>query len=142
MALTAGEGLTAGPIPNRSRLLVFTLGGDATLPPAEPRELVIDPPAQTASAETVDEGKKLYLQYCVFCHGDGAVSGGVTPDLRTLTPEKHAQFQAIVRGGLHWEKGMVGFSDRLGESDVEAIRAYLVDRAHYSLASKAGNAAE
>jgi len=63
-------------------------------------------------------------------------------DLRTLTPEKHAQFQAIVRGGLHWEKGMVGFSDRLGESDVEAIRAYLVDRAHYTLASEAGDAAE
>ncbi|MEQ8262723.1 PQQ-dependent dehydrogenase, methanol/ethanol family [Pseudohaliea sp.] len=142
MALTAGEGLTAGPIPNRSRLLVFTLGGDAALPPAEPRELVIDPPAQTASAEAVSEGKKLYLQYCVFCHGDGAVSGGVTPDLRTLTPEKHAQFQAIVRGGLHWEKGMVGFSDRLDESDVEAIRAYLVDRAHYTLASEAGDAAE
>jgi len=111
-------------------------------PSPRPRVLVIDPPPQTASAETVSEGKTLYLQYCVFCHGDGAVSGGVTPDLRTLTPKKHAQFQAIVRGGLHWEKGMVGFSDQLGESDVEAIRAYLVDRAHYTLASAAEDTAE
>ncbi|HBO11594.1 MAG TPA: PQQ-dependent dehydrogenase, methanol/ethanol family [Halieaceae bacterium] len=142
LPLVGGEALTAGAIANRSRLLVFKLGGDAALPPADPRELVIDPPPQTASAETVSEGKKLYLQYCVFCHGDGAVSGGVTPDLRTLTPEKHAQFQAIVRGGLHWERGMVGFSDQLGENDVEAIRAYLVDRAHYTLASAAEDAAE
>ena len=139
LPLVGGEALTAGPIPNRSRLLVFKLGGDAALPPAERRELVIDPPPQTAGAETVANGKQLYLQYCVFCHGDGAVSGGVTPDLRALTAEKHAQFQAIVRGGLHWDKGMVGFSDALSEDDVEAIRAYLIDRAHYALASEAGN---
>jgi quinohemoprotein ethanol dehydrogenase len=133
LALVGGEALKAGPIPNRSRLLVFRLGGSAELPPAVDEPLVIDPPPLTAGADAVANGKRLYLTYCVFCHGDGAVSGGATPDLRALTAEKHQQFQAIVRGGLHWEKGMVGFADAISEAEAEDVRAYLVDRAHYTL---------
>jgi quinohemoprotein ethanol dehydrogenase len=112
---------------------VFRLGGSAELPPAVDEPLVIDPPPLTAGADAVANGKRLYLTYCVFCHGDGAVSGGATPDLRALTAEKHQQFQAIVRGGLHWEKGMVGFADAISEAEAEDVRAYLVDRAHYTL---------
>lgn len=133
MALVGGEALKAGAIANRSRLLVFKLGADGTLPPATDKPLVIDPPPRSASAAAVDEGKALYLQYCVFCHGDSAVSGGALPDLRAMTAATHARFQAIVRGGLHWEQGMVGFGDELSEAETEALRAYLIDRAHYAL---------
>ncbi len=98
---------------------------------------MIDPPAQTASAETITAGFHLYNRYCVHCHGAGAVSGGVTPDLRAMTPEKHAMFQAVVLGGLHWQQGMVGFSGELSMEDAEAIRAYLIDRAHFTLANEA-----
>ncbi|GAB5414965.1 MAG: PQQ-dependent methanol/ethanol family dehydrogenase [Congregibacter sp.] len=141
LALVGGEALKAGPSPNRSRLLVFKLGASEELPPAIDEPLVIDPPPMTASAESVANGKRVYLGFCVFCHGDGAVSGGTTPDLRALTPEKHAQFQAVVRGGLHWEKGMVGFGNELSEQEVEDIRAYLIERAHYALKSSAEPAA-
>jgi len=136
MAMTAGDALTAGPIPNRSRLLVFKLDGQASLPPAVDEPLIFDPPAMTASADVVDKGRSLYNGYCIFCHGDGGVSGGMTPDLRALTEEKHALFQGVVRGGLHWQKGMVGFAEVLSESDVEAIRAFLVERAHVALAQE------
>lgn len=142
LALVGGEALKAGPSPNRSRLLVFKLGADTELPPAIDVPLVIDPPPMTASIESVENGKRIYLGFCVFCHGDGAVSGGTTPDLRALTPEKHAQFQAVVRGGLHWEKGMVGFGNELTEQEVEDIRAYLIDRAHYSVKSQMAAADE
>jgi quinohemoprotein ethanol dehydrogenase len=137
LPLTGGEAMKIDPLPNRSRLLVFKLGGGAELPPAVDEPLVIDPPPATASAESVAEGGRLYARYCIFCHGDGAVGGGSIPDLRALTPEKHRLFQAIVRGGLHWEKGMVGFGGELTENQVEDIRAFLIDRAHYALAGAA-----
>lgn len=140
MPLVAGEVLKAGPIANRSRLLVFKVGGDAALPPAIDKPLIIDPPPMTASAEVVTHGQGRYNRYCVFCHGDGGVSGGATPDLRAMTKETHELFQAIVIGGLHWEQGMVGFASELDTDDVEAIRAYLIERAHVALARKAEEA--
>ena len=130
LPLVGGEALLAGPIPNRSRLLVFKLGGTAQLPPAVARELVIDPPEQTGTAQQIAEGRKDYLQYCVFCHGDGAVGGGVTPDLRALTPEKHAKWDAIVLGGLQWQKGMVGFGGELSQEQASNIHYYTIEQAH------------
>ncbi len=134
LALSGGETLTAGPIPNRSRLLVFALDGDAELPPAEDKALVIDPPEQTASAEQIAAGFQLYTSYCTQCHGDGAVSGGSTPDLRALTAEKHAMWDAIVLGGMHWQNGMVGFGGELSQEQASSIHAFVIDRAHFAIA--------
>ena len=131
LALVGGGALKAGPKANRSRLLVFKLGGEATLPPAVDKPLVIDPPPMTATAEQVYEGQRLYRDYCQFCHGDNAIGGGPIPDLRALTKEKHDQFLAIVLGGLHWEKGMVGFGGQLSQEDAENIRAFVIERAHF-----------
>src|SRR4029077_3329986 len=66
-----------------SRLLVFKLGAKNELPalPPEPK-LVIAPPPDTASPATVAAGKGLYDQFCMVCHGEAVVAGGVTPDLR------------------------------------------------------------
>ena len=135
LPLVGGEALTAGAIPNRSRLLVFKLDGKASLPPAVEKELVIDPPPQTGTPEQIADGRAAYLQYCVFCHGDNMVSGGTTPDLRALTPEKHAQWDAIVLGGLHWQNGMVGFGDELTKEQSDNIHHYAIDRAHFFLKS-------
>lgn len=130
LALVGGEALTAGPMPNRSRLLVFRLDADAQLPAATATvSLVFDPPELTASAEQLLDGQRNYLAFCVFCHGDGAVSGGATPDLRAMTAETHARWESIVRGGLHWENGMVGFAGVLDEQQSENIRQYLIERA-------------
>lgn len=139
LALAGGEALKAGPKPNRSRLLVFRLGGETSLPSEVYEPPLIDPPPQTASAEAVEAGQYLYRNLCVFCHGDDAVSGSAVPDLRAMTAETHEQFQAIVRGGLHWEKGMVGFADQLSEEDAENIRAFLIDRAHFALKRQAAS---
>ena len=133
LALSGGDALKTGPVANRSRLLVFKLGGEASLPPAVDKPLSIDPPPLTATAEQVAEGFQQFMIYCMPCHGDGAVSGGVTPDLRALTPEKHAMWDAIVLGGMHWQNGMVGFSGVLAKEQADNIHHYVIERAHFAV---------
>ncbi|MFV0277227.1 MAG: PQQ-dependent dehydrogenase, methanol/ethanol family [Parahaliea sp.] len=136
--LTAGKASKIGPQVNRSRLLVFRLGATATLPePKDEPDLAIDPPPLTASAEQLAEGKNIYLQYCLFCHGDGAVGGGVIPDLRALTADKHAKWDQIVLGGLHWQQGMVGFGGELSKAQSDAIHHYVIERAHQAVNHRA-----
>lgn len=137
LALVGGDALTAGPIPNRSRLLVFSLDGEQSLPPVEEKPLVFDPPPLTGDAAQVARGKQLYLTYCVYCHGDTAVSGGATPDLRTLNAQRHEQWSAIVLGGLHWQNGMVGFGDELDKAQSDAIQQYVIERAHQAKSARA-----
>ena len=137
LALVGGEALKAGPKPNRSRLLVFKIDGDAALPPAVNKQLVFNPPEQPGSEEQIAAGKAVYLQYCVMCHGDAMVSGGATPDLRALTPEKHAQWDAGVLGGLHWQNGMVGFGEQLTKEQADNIHYYAIERAQIAAKSAA-----
>ncbi len=141
LALVGGEALTAGPKPNRSRLLVFRMGGDKSLPKIAPERLVFDPPVLEGSPDQIEDGKRLYLTYCVFCHGDAAVGGGVIPDLRTLNTEGHQQWDGIVLGGLHWQNGMVGFADELSGEQSRNIQHYVIERAHRALA-QTGQGAE
>jgi mono/diheme cytochrome c family protein len=142
LALVGGEALKAGAIPNRSRLLVFALGRDGKLPDAVDQPLLIDPPELTASAEQVAAGFKQYASYCMPCHGDGAVSGGSTPDLRALTPQKHAKWDAIVLGGLHWQNGMVGFGDQLSQEQSDNIHHYVIERAWAAVGGAAAPASD
>jgi quinohemoprotein ethanol dehydrogenase len=115
---------------NRSRLLVFSLDGDLELPEPKAPARVLDPPPLVADAATVARGRSLFAGYCMVCHGDGAVGGGVIPDLRYMSAQTHAEFDAIVVGGLRHERGMAGFGDRITPQDSQAIRAYLIERAH------------
>ncbi|WP_232059181.1 PQQ-dependent dehydrogenase, methanol/ethanol family [Kineobactrum salinum] len=120
---------------NRSRVLTFALDGEASLPAlaseaSEHRE----PPArpeQFASAGTVDEGKRIYHRYCIGCHGDAAVSGGILPDLRwsALLGSDDAWWTVVGKGALR-DQGMVGFASVLKPEDAEAVRAYVIKRAH------------
>ncbi len=113
-----------------SRLFVFKLGGTESMPPVRRREyLPPSPPPMTADTATVEAGSNLYRLNCGVCHGLGAMSANVIPDLRYLTAEKHDQFQAIVFGARS-DKGMPPFGGRLTPDDVEKIRAYLIKRAH------------
>jgi quinohemoprotein ethanol dehydrogenase len=132
LPLAAGEVFLQSPRPaNVPRMLVFKLGGKATLPPApdvQPR--VLNPPAATASAETVKKGERLYQDHCGNCHGDVAVSGGVLPDLRYSGTLVGDQWFNIVLDGVLRQRGMVSFSSELSRQDAEAIRAYVVFRAN------------
>src|SRR6266481_1649055 len=64
-SLQAGRvAASSGNLRNVSRVLVFKLGSTATLPPLEPRQLVINPPADTANAATIATGGALFGRFC------------------------------------------------------------------------------
>ena len=88
-----------------------------------------EPPEQTADADTIHQGNKLYLTYCQFCHGAGGVSGGLIPDLRySVMLESEEDWQNIVIGGMLEDAGMISFGDMMNAEEAESIRAYIIDR--------------
>ena len=121
--------MTRGAYPRRpGRLYVYKLGGTATAPefaPSFPRP-PIDVASATASVGNVVRGGQRFYKYCVYCH----VGGVYTPDLRTspyiMTPDS---FKSVVHEGALRARGMANFSELLSESDVEDIRAYLLQEA-------------
>ena len=108
-----------------TRMLVFKLGGTAVLPATAPRA-VPPPPPQTASAGTVAKGEAAYNKTCRICHGGNLISGGMTPDLRFMSRDTHAQFEAIVLGGARANRGMASFADVVSVDEVQAIHAYII----------------
>ena len=117
--------------PNYSRLLVFKLGGDATLPtPVAFEPPPLNPPPAFGTGETIAQGEQLYGRFCSTCHGAEGLSRGMFPDLRYGGAiQSQAAFDAIVIGGALSANGMVSFAEALQPGDAEAIRAYVVDRA-------------
>jgi alcohol dehydrogenase (cytochrome c)/quinohemoprotein ethanol dehydrogenase len=117
---------------NISRVLTFSLDGDKALPPtAEEVSRVPSPPdlVDAQDMTMVAKGKTVYSEWCGACHGDRAVSGGVTPDLRYSGFLHSDAWYQVVLDGLLTERGMVGFSADLSREDARAIRAYLVTEA-------------
>ena len=128
--LAAGEvSFASGRVRNESRMLVFKLGGKASLPASPPVALSpLTALPNPASSATIRKGERLYQRYCAGCHGDVAVSGGVLPDLRrssALTDD--AWFETVLRGDLQ-SQGMVSFSKELSRDNAAAIRAYVIFR--------------
>ena len=74
-----------------------------------------------------------------MCHGVGAESGGVMPDLRKSEPEVLAlpNLQAVVREGAYLSRGMPNLSQWVSATDVTAIHAYLLSRRADLLAERA-----
>jgi quinohemoprotein ethanol dehydrogenase len=126
------HGLSTAPQPVRfgpARLMVFRLDATGvTLPPMPPPSAVSAPPPLRATEDAVRRGRELYGQTCSRCHGDNAIGG--LKDLRWMTRETRAQFNAIVLDGLRADKGMAAFRDLLSTQDVDAINAFLVARAN------------
>ncbi len=128
--LGGGLALISGPQRNISRLLVYKLGGTATLPaPAAEEAKVLDPPKQTANAATIALGKTLYGRHCVMCHGVDLVSGGINPDLRYSKLLDDDGFYDVVLGGKFKDQGMVSFAKNINKKQAEAIRAFIIQRA-------------
>lgn len=115
-----------------SRVLTFKLGGKAELPPHErPEAQPPTPPDQVASLETTQRGRVVYLRFCQFCHGDAAVSTGVVRDIRYSGMLGDASlWNEVVREGALAENGMANFSAQVSLEDSEAIRHYIIRRAH------------
>jgi quinohemoprotein ethanol dehydrogenase len=112
-----------------SQVLTYKLGGTAKLNEPAPLADTPKPPPLTGDQAAVDAGAKLYDGYCSQCHGIHAVSGGVLPDLRKLTAEKHQMFLGILFGG-RVPDGMPSFADAFTPEQVEQIHQYLIKRAH------------
>ncbi len=131
-ALSAGfTGLKAGRPNKLCRVLAFKLGGTDKLPPAPKEPLPPwNPPPLTASPAKVLAGYQLYGHFCGICHGAGAVSAGILPDLRrTPLLAGDGFFDVVLKGALE-ENGMVSFAKVLDHDQVDSIRAYLIKRAH------------
>jgi quinohemoprotein ethanol dehydrogenase len=119
-----------GPVrPGNGRVLTFALGANT---PFDPPAFGYDGPpvpaiSISATADTLELGRRLYGMNCRGCHGVDAVAGGL-PDLRYATAEIHEQFAAIVFGARA-ALGMPAFADRLDSEQVRAIQAYVLARA-------------
>jgi quinohemoprotein ethanol dehydrogenase len=130
-ALAAGDAAAAAGVSretNQGRLLVFKLGGTATVPVHEAAEREIVPIPSRFDAATVKRGSDLFHRWCGTCHGPGAVSGGVLPDLRKSDPSVYGSYDAIVLRGARLAKGMPRLDAYLDRDDVAYIRAYVLTR--------------
>lgn len=127
--LTSITGRENGP----NRVLAFNLGAHGVLPAALPTPQARAPedgPTPSAPA-SLARGGQLYSRYCFRCHGIGAVSGGITPDLRFSPYIANQQaFARVVVDGALVESGMSAFGAQIGSTGAEDIRTYLISRAH------------
>jgi quinohemoprotein ethanol dehydrogenase len=111
---------------NEGRILAFKLdGGPVPIPPLlPPIQPIPQPPAQTGSAETIQQGQKLFAAHCGSCHLNQP--GSLAPDLRRMTPPTHAAFKQIVLSGILQNAGMPPWNDVLSPAEAEAIHDYLI----------------
>nr|WP_240906572.1 PQQ-dependent dehydrogenase, methanol/ethanol family [Komagataeibacter xylinus] len=116
---------------NHARLLVFALDGHDHLP-AETRQTQHPiRSGQAFDATRARQGYATFQDYCMACHGDNAVSGGVLPDLRwSGTLENAEGFNNVVGRGALTNYGMVGFDKVLTPTEIEDIRMFLISRSN------------
>lgn len=130
-ALAIGLDADKGRGASNGRLLVFKLGGTAKLPPAE--IIKLPPPAIATDSFTpaqVAEGGAIFEGNCGVCHGSGARSAGVLPDLRrssVLTDS--SSWKAVVHDGVLAANGMIGFGKWFTPAQAEAVRGYVAAQA-------------
>ena len=120
-----------------NRVLIFKLGGTATLP-AKAEEVAgpLNPPAQAQMPARIKQGAADYASYCSRCHGFSAISGGNTPDLRHRPMLMGDAWLKVVRDGVLANSGMAGFGSVLNRNQIEAIRAYVISEAQKESAGK------
>jgi quinohemoprotein ethanol dehydrogenase len=133
IAEEVGYGLAPYGTSNQSRLLVFKLGGTASLPPAPPPvpKPVLNPPPSTAAAQTIEMGHQQFTSHCAMCHEPFAANRSVFPDLRYSPALNSAEaFNAIVLEGALQTAGMASFKGKMSTEEVQSVRAYMIERAN------------
>ena len=99
-------------------------------------EWLIENPYRALDAQTVETaiaiGASGYSQNCARCHGLGAVSGGLAPDLRHLEAEEYGDEWYVERFRHGYTQGgatkMPAFGELLGQEAAWAIRTYVETR--------------
>jgi quinohemoprotein ethanol dehydrogenase len=130
-ALSGGDAAAAAGVhreTNFGRLLVYRLGGTVTLPGHQVAAAVVAAVPSNAAPALVKRGSDTYARWCAVCHGIGAVSGGVLPDLRLSDPAIYDGLETIVLEGARSPLGMPRFDAFLNKVDIAALRAYLLAR--------------
>ena len=83
------------------RLITFSLEGEIEMPKLPPPFFPepTDAPDFNVDATKAEAGKNKY-ERCVYCHGIGAIAGGMAPDLRASPfPLEKSLFESVVRNG-------------------------------------------
>ncbi|MFT5443614.1 MAG: quinohemoprotein ethanol dehydrogenase [Myxococcota bacterium] len=115
---------------NKGQVFAFKLDGKAKFPAVlkRPAGSVAVEPIDTSRA-ALDRGRGLYGEHCIRCHGPGAISTGLMPDLRHASAKVHASWDDIVLGATRAKDGMASFADLLTAEESQAIHAWVVERA-------------
>jgi cytochrome c-550 PedF len=83
-------------------------------------------------AKAIEIGDSGYNQNCARCHGLGAVSGGLAPDLRYLEAEEYGDEWYVERFRHGYTQNgttkMPAFGELLGQKAAWAIRTYIETR--------------
>ncbi len=105
---------------HNGRMLAFKLNGVGDFPPDALPAPPPNPPAQIASASQVALGGNVFDKRCGLCHGFGAVSPNIIPDLRRsaflTSPEG---WQAVVIGGALAPRGMISWKEYVSPAQAE-----------------------
>ena len=113
---------------NAGRVVVFKLDGGAVPKPAPVAQAPFpEPPSRPADTNLIRRGEILYTRHCLRCHY--MAERTLLPDLRRLSPDKHAAFDDIVLRGALIPLGMGRFDDVLAADDAHAIHSFVIDRA-------------
>jgi quinohemoprotein ethanol dehydrogenase len=146
-ALIAGGVVPTGSEAKVGRVLTFKVGAKGALPDAPPAPIAATPPPpSTAAPDVIAAGAALYAQNCTVCHGEHAMSSGLTPNLRhSPLIADPALWDEVVRKGARASLGMASFGAIFDEAGSEAIRAYVISEANstrdatwYRAASRSG----
>ena len=133
LGVLIGEiGAKASAMINRSRVLVFALDADGSLP--EPKTYsrgTPTPPPLIDDPALVQRGKALYHTSCFACHGADVISSSSQmPDLRYMSAQKHQLFLQITLDGILHTRGMGAYKEWVSEQDATAIHAYVIQESH------------
>ena len=103
-------------------------------PPLVPEPLAA--PEFGVQAELAAQGMANFEQTCSACHGGGAVSAGMAPDLRAFgVVLSETGFADVVRGGARVGKGMPAHTD-LTDQELLALRHYIRMHAEAAIGAK------
>ena len=101
----------------------------SSLPPLNGAEHFENPYRDTEAYQAaIKVGDKAFNQNCARCHGLGAVSGGIAPDLRYLIPGDDDEYYlekvklGAVRNGVTY---MPPFGEIFSDEAIWAIRSWL-----------------
>ncbi len=124
---------------NNSRLLVYRIGGDISLPGSPittDADGAFEIPQVEATNELISQGETAYNRNCAVCHGPMGVSTrpDIYPDLRlSRRMATEDSWNDVVLDGELSDAGMVSFASELGDGDAEAIRIYIINQANLTL---------